>query len=142
ANLAIALLMLVFKDDTLTWVLSTAVLIRCVGVGVGVFTAKHGLLAQVDEDVIASLGLTDNAYVRQVAERVKKEEEDSAVHDRYWIVTFILFLFAVHLGSMGLDRSLLGILSPLVATVGDMIIALILTYGVIAPIRLAMLKLY
>ncbi|HEV8514289.1 MAG TPA: metallophosphoesterase, partial [Cyclobacteriaceae bacterium] len=142
ANLIVAVLMIVYKDDTLTWVLSTAVLIRCVGVGITVYTSKHGLLKQVDEDVVASLGLSENAYVRQVAEAVKQDEEQSAKHDRNWIATFVLLLFVIHLGRMGLDRSVLGILSPLVATLGDIIIALIITYAIIAPIRRAMLNIY
>ncbi|HEY3402744.1 MAG TPA: metallophosphoesterase [Ohtaekwangia sp.] len=142
ANLLVLVLMLVFKSDTLVWVLSTAVFIRCLGVGVAVFTAKHGLLKQVDEDVVASLGLTDNAYVRKVAEKVKEEEALSAPHDRRWIITFVLLLFVIHLGRMGLDRSFLGILSPLVATLGDLVIALIITYGIIAPTRLAALNIY
>src|SRR5882672_1643908 len=36
---------------------------------------------------------------------------------------------------MGLDRSALGILSPLVAVVGDLAIALIFSFGFVSPIR-------
>src|SRR5262249_4593872 len=66
----------------------------------------------------------------------------SAIHDRYWIITFILLLFVIHLGRMGFDRSFLGILSPVLASLGDIIIALIITYGLIAPVRLLFLKIY
>ena len=41
---------------------------------------------------------------------------------------------------MGLDKSFLGLLSPLVATLGDMVFALIIAYVIIFPIRYLGLK--
>ena len=45
-------------------------------------------------------------------------------------------LFGIHLGRMGLDQSALGILSPFVAVLGDLALALIIAYGVVIPARL------
>jgi hypothetical protein len=141
ANLVIAALIIIYAREVLTWVLSVAVFIRIAGISVLTLVARPGLLAEVDVDVVRSLGLSEDEHVRQVAERVKAEEERAAFYDRGWIITFLLLLFFIHLGRMGMDRSFLGILSPLVATLGDAIIALVITYLILAPIRVLMLKL-
>ncbi len=122
-------------------VLSIAIGIRLMGIGISLLVARTGQLAQVDEDVAEKIGLKEDAYVSGIAERIKKEEEESARYDRRWIITFVVLLFVIHLGRMGLDRTFLGILSPLVATVGDMVIALIVTFAILAPLRLVFLKL-
>ncbi len=124
-----------------TWLLTLAVGFRLIGIGFNILLAKTGQLDRVDEDVAAKIGLAGNPQVAAVTERIKQEEEQSAAHDKRWIITFIMVLFFIHLGRMGLDRSYLGILSPVVATIGDMVIALIVTYVIIAPLRLLLLKL-
>jgi hypothetical protein len=53
----------------------------------------------------------------------------------------LLLLFTIHVSRMGLDRSALGILSPVVAVIGDMVFAFGLTYVVIIPFRLALRRL-
>lgn len=128
------------KDSRLV-VLTFAVGIRIAGVGFNLLLAKAGQLEQVDVDVAEKVGMKDNPVVKAIAEQIKKEEEASATYDRRWIIVFILLLFAIHLGRMGLDRSALGILSPLVATIGDMVIALIVTYAILAPLRVLTLNL-
>lgn len=115
--------------------------IRMIGIGVNILAAQTGQMTQVDEDVTEKIGLKGDPYVKAIAERIKLQEEQGAIHDRRWIITFSVLLFVIHLGRMGMDRSYLGILSPLVATFGDMVIALIVTYAIIAPLRLMFLKL-
>ncbi|HEX5667971.1 MAG TPA: metallophosphoesterase [Chitinophagaceae bacterium] len=78
--------------------------------------------------------LSDNEEISALAEEVEQEESARASIDKYWIITFIVVLFFIHLGRMGLDRSFLGFLSPSVAVIGDMAIALIISYAVIAPL--------
>lgn len=124
-----------------TLALSIAIGIRLIGIAISLLLARTGRLTQVDEDVTEKIGLKGNAYVSGIAERIKQEEEGSASHDRRWITMFIFLLFMIHLGRMGLDRTYLGILSPLVATIGDLVIALIVTYAILAPIRFALLRL-
>jgi uncharacterized membrane protein HdeD (DUF308 family) len=140
-NLLLVGSMFFWQKEGQTLVLSLAVGIRLLGTAINLLAARVGRLTQVDEDVTAKLGMKGDPYVTAIAERIKKEEETSATYDRRWIVTFIVLLFIIHLGRMGLDRTFLGILSPLVATVGDMVIALIVTYAIFAPMRLLLLKL-
>jgi len=134
-NLVLVVFLLLADKNIQAWALSIAVCLRMTGVVINILRARTGVLSSVHEDFLESVGLKDNTYVRAVAERIRKEEEDSAIYDRSWIIIFIVLLFAIHLGRMGLDRSGLGILSPLVATLGDMVIAVIITYVFLAPIR-------
>lgn len=140
-NLLLVASMLFWEEKGQGLVLSMAIGIRMLGTGLGIIAAKVGQVTQVDEDVTAKIGLKGDPYVNAIAERIKKDEETSAIHDRAWIITFVLLLFIIHLGRMGLDRTFLGILSPLVATIGDMVIALIVTYAIFAPLRLMLLNL-
>ena len=71
----------------------------------------------MSEDLMEEMKLSDNREISDLAEKMEKEEEARAQIDRYWIITFILVLFFIHLGRMGFDRSFLGILSPLVAVI-------------------------
>ncbi|HRI79186.1 MAG TPA: metallophosphoesterase [Cyclobacteriaceae bacterium] len=140
-NLVLVLFLLMADRKGQLWSLSVAVGLRMTGVGLYILWAKTGTLTLVHEDVLSSIGVRENPYVKSLAEKLRQEEEQSAIHDRRWIIIFIVLLFVIHLGRMGFDRSALGILSPLVATFGDMVIALIITYAILAPIRLLFLRL-
>ena len=76
-----------------------------------------------------------------LGERIQAEESARGRVDRGWIAGFIATLFAIHLARMGLDRTFLGILSPAVAVLGDLLIALVAAFGVIIPLRLVWRKL-
>jgi hypothetical protein len=39
--------------------------------------------------------------------------------------------FAIHLGRMGLDRTTLGLVSPGVAVIGDLAVALIIAFSIV-----------
>ncbi len=123
------------------FMLSLAVGLRLAGTGINILLARTGRMEQVDVDVAAKIGLHGDPYVMAITERIRTEEETSAKFDRRWIIVFVFLLFAIHLGRMGLDRTMLGILSPLVATAGDLVVALIVTYLLLAPLRMLMLKL-
>jgi uncharacterized membrane protein HdeD (DUF308 family)/3',5'-cyclic AMP phosphodiesterase CpdA len=140
-NLLLVASMFFWEEKGQALVLSIAIGIRLAGTGLSLLAAKVGLLGKVDEDVTEKIGLKGDPYVTAIAERIKQEEETSARYDRRWIITFIVLLFIIHLGRMGLDRTFLGILSPLVATVGDIVIALIVTYAILAPLRILLLRL-
>jgi hypothetical protein len=62
--------------------------------------------------------------------------EARAPIDRAWTISFIVTLFAIHIGRMEVDLTFLGLISPAVAVLGDMVIAVIFTLLVINPIYL------
>jgi uncharacterized membrane protein HdeD (DUF308 family) len=139
-NLLLMVVLFLTHEKGQAWALSVVIGFRLAGIGITLLTARSGVLGEVDEDVLAKMGMSDVPHVRLLAEKVKKEEELRATFDRTWIIIFILILFFIHLGRMGFDRSFLGILSPLVATLGDLIVALIITYLIIVPLRILLLK--
>ena len=141
-NILLVLLMFLLEEKGQVWALTVAVCLRIVGIGLNLLSAKTGILTEVHQDVISSLGLSSDPYVSKLAEQIRQEEEHSAPYDRKWITTFIILLFFIHLGRMGLDKSFLGLLSPAIATVGDLVFALVITYAIIAPLRLATLKVF
>jgi predicted MPP superfamily phosphohydrolase len=132
-NTIVLLLVLILRDKGIHIALAIAVFLRIIGTAVNILTAETGRMDDVSEDLMMSMKLSDNVEVSALAEEIEHEESARASIDKYWIITFIVVLFFIHLGRMGLDRSFLGILSPGVAVIGDMAIALIITYAIIAP---------
>lgn len=58
--------------------------------------------------------------------------------DRRWILTLLVVFFAIHVGRMEADWTLVGLFSPLVAVIGDMFFALFISYALVVPTRLAL----
>jgi 3',5'-cyclic AMP phosphodiesterase CpdA len=56
--------------------------------------------------------------------------------DRGWTVAFIATLLAIHTGRMSTELTILGMISPAVAVLGDMLIAILITLLVINPLYL------
>ena len=89
-----------------------------------------------EESVIADIGLDRPERLAETGARLQAAEQNRVGPDREWIAAFLAVLFAIHVSRMGFDRSALGIFSPLVAVMGDIVVALALTYFVIVPFRL------
>lgn len=135
-NLFLLILMLIIRERGVHIALAMTIAFRIFGAALSILSAKTGRLEDVSEDLMLSMNMNDNVEVSALAEQIEQEEAARASIDRYWISTFILVLFFIHLGRMGFDRSFLGILSPLVAVIGDMAIALIICYIILAPLAL------
>ncbi len=58
--------------------------------------------------------------------------------DFYWSVIFVVVFFAIHVGRLDSEWTLLGMLSPAVATLGDVVASLVLSVVVIYPLELAL----
>jgi uncharacterized membrane protein HdeD (DUF308 family) len=134
-NIMLLLVLYLTGETGRAWAIGIVVGLRIAGIGINLLLARTGVLSQVDEDVLKTVGLDDDPYIKQLAEKIKKEEEYNAPFFRWYIRIFVLLLFMIHLGRMGLDKSFLGLLSPLVATLGDIVFALIIAYLIIFPVR-------
>lgn len=134
-NILIVILLFLFKGKGLEWVISVCGALRIFGMIYNLFTARIGTSEKVAEDVIESLGLKGNTELEALAGNIGAEEKHRASVDKSWIITFLLILFFIHLGRMGFDQSAIRILSPVVAVIGDIAIALIIAFGLIAPFR-------
>ncbi|MCU0404729.1 MAG: metallophosphoesterase, partial [Chitinophagaceae bacterium] len=139
-NSILVLGIFIFSDKGILWLLALIMALRHVGIGLGLLTAPIGELDQVSEDIVSDLGLDKYPQLPALAQTIEDEELLRAPYDRNWVTIFIGLLFFIHLGRMGLDRSAIGILSPLLATLGDMVIALIISYAIIWPLRMGFKK--
>jgi hypothetical protein len=118
------------------WVVGVAAGLRLVTVTVNVITAPTFTEADADQSVIADIALDRPERLAASGARLEEGERNRVAADRGWIAALIAVLFAIHVSRMGFDQSALGILSPLVAVAGDIVVALALTYFVMVPLRL------
>jgi hypothetical protein len=132
-NLAVLLVILFLRGKAAEWTLAIAGGLRIAGMAIEILSAPLGEMEEVGEDVVQALGLQNHPEIKKIAADIQQKESARAIIDRYWITTFLVLLFFIHLGRMGLDRSATGILSPFVALVGDIVIALIIAYAIIIP---------
>ncbi len=139
-NLLLVLGIFFFTGKGIQWVLSIIMAARMVGVGLSLLAAKTGTLDQVSEDIVRDLGLEKYEQLPLLAQSIEDDEANRAPYDREWILLFLVLLFFIHLGRMGLDRSSIGVLSPLVALVGDAVVGLIIAYAIILPVRMGFKK--
>jgi 3',5'-cyclic AMP phosphodiesterase CpdA len=135
ANLAALVGVLLVERYALNWLVAVAAGVRLAAVTVNVMTAPSYSQHDIDESVIGDIGL-DRPELAETAARLQAAEDNRASADRGWIAALLAVLFAIHVSRMGFDRSALGILSPLVAVMGDIAVALALAYFVIVPVRL------
>ena len=140
-NIIVVALILVFQGKGYAWMVGVGGTLRILGTVYSLYTSKMGSVDTVADDVIESLGIEDNPKLEALAQEVEKDDNKRASADSMWIAVLLLTLFFIHLGRMGLDRTSLGIISPLVAVIGDVFVALVIAYGLIAPFRVIFRKL-
>ena len=133
-NFIVVIVVLLFRGKGFEWLIALSGALRIFGTIFNLYTARLGNAEQVSTDIIKGLGLEGNKELEDLADKLEVEYNHRAPIDAGWVITFIIILFFIHLGRMGLDRSFLGIMSPLVAVIGDLVIALIIAFGVIAPL--------
>jgi uncharacterized membrane protein HdeD (DUF308 family) len=95
------------------------------------------LLAQHPD---ARLGLPGHPEFAKLQASLRLEEEGRRRIDAAWCWTFVLVFFAIHIGRMAVTWDLVGMVSPLVAVLGDIGTALLLAFIIILPCRLAWRK--
>ncbi len=83
------------------------------------------------------LGLAPHPELARLVTTVNAEEQVRRPIDRYWWFTFLITFFAIHVGRMDAEWSLVGFISPLVAVLGDVAFAFLLALGIVTPIHLA-----
>jgi hypothetical protein len=138
-NLGIAALILALRGSALEWTVALAAALRIFGTAWDIVTAPVYRAGDAGGTVVRDLAL-DDPQLAALADRIATEEEARASIDRGWILAFVATLFAIHIGRMGLDRSALGILSPGVAVLGDVLIGLVLAFAVVVPAHLTLRK--
>jgi len=135
-NLVVVLLILLARGWLLTWAVAIAGALRIFGITWSILVEPVYTSAESDEAVVAELGLSAEPEVMAMVASIDAAERARGPIDRAWTWSFIATLFAIHIGRMSTDLTLLGLLSPAVAVAGDMLIAVLITLLVINPIYL------
>jgi hypothetical protein len=87
------------------------------------------------------LGLPAHEEFGKLQATLRAEDEGRRRIDAAWSWTFVVVFFAIHIGRMRVDWNLVGMISPLVAVLGDIGTALLVAFGIVLPCRLAWRKL-
>ena len=132
-NAAVVLLILIARGWLSTWIVAIAAALRIFGIAWNIVVAPVYTTAEADQTVIEELGLANQPGAAALVAEVEASERTRAPIDRRWTIAFIATLFAIHIGRMSTDLTLLGVLSPAVAVSGDMLIAVLVTLLVINP---------
>src|SRR4029079_1531500 len=132
-NVAVLLPLILARGAALTWVVTIAGALRIFGIAWNIRSAPIHTASDVDETVISELGLSDQPEAIAMAAEVSASEAARAPSDRGWTISFIATLFAIHVGRMSTDLTFIGLASPAVAVLGDMLIAVIFGLFVINP---------
>ncbi len=135
-NLAAAIVVFLIGRHAVSWIVGVAAGVRLIAVTINIWTTPVQVGREADESVIADIGLDRPDRLAETGARLQNEEIVRVPSDHGWIAAFIAVLFAIHVNRMGFDRSALGILSPLLAVAGDLVVALGLTWFLLVPIRL------
>ena len=133
SNTAVVLLILLAQGWLLTWGVAMAGALRIFGIFWNIVVASVHTTAEADDAVLSELGLADQPAALAMAEEIVLAERTRAPIDHSWTLAFIVTLFAIHMGRMDTDRTLLGLISPAVAVAGDMLVAVLITLFVINP---------
>jgi uncharacterized membrane protein HdeD (DUF308 family)/3',5'-cyclic AMP phosphodiesterase CpdA len=83
------------------------------------------------------LHLPPHALFATLNASMKTEEERRRSIDAFWCWIFIIVFFAIHFGRMRVYWTPVGMIDPLVAVAGDVVVALLLAFVLILPARLA-----
>ena len=89
----------------------------------------------------ASLGLAPHRYIGAIQSTLASEEKVRRHNDAAWCWLFLMTFFVIHASRMDVDMNLIGLLSPVGAVVGDVFIAVLVAYGLIAPLSLSVRRL-
>ena len=134
-NAAVVLLLLLARGWVLALVVAIAGALRIFGIAWNIMVAPVLTTAEADDTIIDELGLTDQPEAVAIAAEIEAAEKARASIDRGWILAFIATLFAIHIGRMSTDRTILGLVSPAVAVLGDMLLAISIALLLINPLH-------
>ncbi len=118
-----------------------AVGLRYVSTGWSILVgAPHALSAAAEEAGMhpdKRLGLAPHPYIATLRAELVNEEMVRTRVDRGWCWLFLFTFFAIHAARMDMDWNLIGILSPVGAVLGDVLMSIVLAYGIVAPISVS-----
>jgi uncharacterized membrane protein HdeD (DUF308 family)/3',5'-cyclic AMP phosphodiesterase CpdA len=137
-DLSVAALFLATRHMSATWLVAVAAALRMCGVAWTIAVTPVHAADDAGRTVIDDLGLGDRPEAVALLEQVVAEERARAPSDRRWTLAFVATLFAIHITRMQPDGSLLGYVAPTIAVLGDMLLAILFTLAIVAPVVLSL----
>ena len=141
ANLLVALVVFLPTQQSLVWMIAIAGGLRILGTAWDLVTAVVYGTADAGSTVLKDIGIPEDSAVREAATRMVEEEDGRRRIDVAWIMVFVITLLAIHIGRMESEWTLAGLVSPVVAMIGDLFVALVAAFLIIIPLRLSFVKL-
>jgi uncharacterized membrane protein HdeD (DUF308 family) len=139
-NLTVAVVVLVLRERVLPLTIALTAFLRILGSAWNVLASPVLASSDAGDTALVDLGLGDRPEMLAMANRLEDEEIGRGGFDQEWIFGFTATLFALHAGRMGFEATLLGMLSPLLAVLGDWFIAVLIASFVVVPVRLTFRK--
>jgi uncharacterized membrane protein HdeD (DUF308 family) len=135
------------------WYLSRFVgVASAIGIAIGLYIVAAGWrmflapakTAQTDTAALAldhhpdsGLRMPANEIFGQLRSKADTGTQFALAADLFWMLTIGIVFLAIHTGRMPLSDDLLGVVSPFVATAGDLLMTLVFAMALILPARLA-----
>ena len=135
------------------WYLSRFVgIASAVGIAIGLFIVAAGwrmilapaTAAQTDTAALAldhhpdpGLRMPGNEIFGQLRSKADTGMPFALAADLFWMSTIVIVFLAIHTGRMPISDDLLGVVSPFVATAGDLLMTLVFAMALMLPARLA-----
>ncbi|MGE0463790.1 MAG: metallophosphoesterase [Vicinamibacterales bacterium] len=132
----LALLLLLGANVAVVWTVAVAAAVRLLEVARRIATARVLGADQAGDSLIEALQLVDAHELRALGDQLEVEAAARAPVDRGWVLAFLATLLAIHAGRMGSDFTIRGVLAPVAAVAGDVIVAMLFTMGVALPFHL------
>ena len=142
-----------FGCAAIIWYLSRFVgVASAIGIAIGLYIVAAGWrmvlapakTAQTDAAAIAldrhpdpGLHMPGNEMFGQLRSKADTGTQFALAADLFWMSTIAVVFLAIHTGRMPLSDDLLGVVSPFVATAGDLLMTLVFAMALVLPVRLA-----
>lgn len=114
------------------WTVHLAAGFRILATGWAMLMARRNLGDASSQPADAST-VTD-----PLRDEIVVQEQALSATNRWWIITFLLVFFAIHVGRMESRWTIVELFSPLVAVVGDVFFALVICYVIVVPLRVVL----
>jgi uncharacterized membrane protein HdeD (DUF308 family)/3',5'-cyclic AMP phosphodiesterase CpdA len=122
-----------------TWIVAVAAALRLLGIAWAMAVTPVHSTGDAAATVIDDLGLSDHPEAAHLLAQIALEEKVRSSADRGWVAAFIITLFAIHTARQEPDGTLYGYAAPAISVAGDMALAVIFAFVVLAPLAFSLL---
>jgi uncharacterized membrane protein HdeD (DUF308 family) len=136
-NFAVCLL-LATRLISITWLVAIASALRMFGIAWTMAVTPVHAPEDAGQTVIDELGVGDQPEAAELYAEIAADERVRVSADRRLIAAFLITLFAIHIARQQTDGTLLGLLAPAVAVLGDALLASLFALAIVLPVVLSL----